>query len=236
VIIQARDATLLLVTQPDHAALSGRIMEQWRDGGFPSHPRRESILLAIREHDNGWQEVDRAPLFDASTHGLLDFASAPAGVRRAIWPRGVNRLAGDPWAAALVAQHAVHVYRHYRGDPRWAPFFQELEALRRAHLARARGLTFDDLLADYFFVRMGDLLSLTFCNGWQEAPEQPGYAICFSDSRLIVTPDPFAGRTIAFSAPARALPQRPFESEQEARDLFLAAPVNPLEGVIQPHP
>lgn len=211
-------------------------MEHWREGGFPSHPRRDSILLAIREHDNGWQEVDRAPLFDASTHGLLDFTSAPADVRRAIWPRGVSRLAGDPWAAALVAQHAVHVYRHYRGDAEWARFFHELEALRGAHLARARGLTSDDLQADYFFVRMGDLLSLTFCNGWQKGPEQPGYAIRFSDSRLVVTPDPFAGRTIEVSAPARALPQRPFESEQEVRDLFLAAPVNPLKGVIQPHP
>jgi hypothetical protein len=225
VIIQTRTGSLLLITQPDHAALSAAIMRHWLDGGLPTHPRRDSILRATGEHDNGWREVDASPLVDGTSGGLLDFMSAPADVRRAIWPRGVEHLAADPWAAALVAQHAVHVYRHYRDDASWAGFFTEMEAARDRHLRQADGLSLDDLLQDYFFVRMGDLLSLTFCNGWSEGPEQPGYAIRLDGSRLVVTPDPFRGETLVLSVRARELPNKYFESQQDAARAFAASRV-----------
>ncbi|HSL22740.1 MAG TPA: DUF3891 family protein [Vicinamibacterales bacterium] len=230
-IIQLTDASLLLVTQPDHAALSAHIMRRWRDRGFATHPRRESILLAVQEHDNGWQEVDAAPIVDTSSGRLMDFMNAPAALKRAIWPRGVGRLSHDPWAAALVAQHALHVYRHYRGAVEWDAFFAELESTRDGHLRRAIGRTLHDLVTDYFFVRMGDLLSLTFCNGWQEAPEQQDYAIRLEESRLIIRPDPFAGEVVPFFVRARELPNAPFQSQVDAVRVFDAAPSRQLQGV-----
>jgi len=231
-IIQARGPTALLITQPDHAALSGRIMMRWNDRGFETHRRRASILLAIREHDNGWREVDASPVLDPASGRMLDFVSVPADVRRAIWPRGVQRLSGDPWAAALVAQHALHVYRHYRGDREWARFFVDLEAARDNHLRRAATLTIDDLLADYFFVRMGDLLSLTFCNAWTEAPDELGYTIRCCGERLSVAPDPFGGLEIPMEVPARELPNAAFASVGEAATAFDSADLLPLRGVV----
>ncbi len=206
-------------------------MQRWADGDFPRHPRRDSILLAIREHDNGWREVDAAPVLDPDGR-MLDFVNVPADARRAIWPRGVERLSADPWAAALVAQHAVHVYRHYRENAEWIGFFAELEAARDAHLRRAQGLSLDHLLGDYFFVRMGDLLSLTFCNAWSEAPDELGYAIRCAAQRLAVSPDPFAGEETVFDVPARELPNRAFGSTEDAAEAFRAAPVSSLAGVI----
>lgn len=230
-IIQPRGASLLLITQPDHAALSAEIMRHWRDKGLVTHPRRESVLLAIREHDNGWREVDERPLVSPSGGALLDFLNAPGEVRRDIWPRAVERLAHDPWAAALVAQHAIHIYRRYRGDSAWDEFFVGLEAARASHLGRVDRLGLEDLLADYPFVRLGDLVSLTFCNGWSEGPEQPGYAMRLRDERLTVTPDPFGGAKIRLSVRAREVPNRPFESEAEAARVFNGAPVVRLCGV-----
>ena len=223
-IIQRHRGSLLLITQPDHAVLSADIMRRWHDGGLLSHPRRGSLLLAIREHDNGWQEVDVRPLLDPASGELLDFMTAPDDVRRAVWPRGVERVSADPWAAALIAQHAVHVYRRYRGDAAWDRFFSDLEALRDRHLRRVPELTYDELLADYFFVRMGDLLSLTFCNNWREAPEQPGYAIRLEDARVAVEPDPFAGAALHLSVRAREVPDGRFETEEDAARAFAAAP------------
>src|SRR5215203_3779305 len=57
-IIRPHGSTQLLVTQPDHAALAGRIMERWAADDFPASPRRPEILRAIAEHDNGWLDVD----------------------------------------------------------------------------------------------------------------------------------------------------------------------------------
>jgi hypothetical protein len=229
-IVQRRGTSLLLITQPDHAALSASLMRQWRDGGLPAHPRRESILLAVREHDNGWSEVDASPLLDPSSGHPFDFMNAPAAVRRGIWPRGVERLSRDPWAAALVAQHAIHVYRRYGADTEWDPFFAEMEALRHRYLRAAAPLTLDHL-GDYFFVRMGDLLSLTFCNAWSEGPEQPGYTILMQGGRVTVTPDPFAGTELHLSIDARELPAHRFESGSELARVFAASPSVTLSAV-----
>ena len=63
-IIRQSDAALVLITQPDHAALAGRIMRRWEADGFPQSPRRADILAAVDLHDNGWREVDAVPAVD----------------------------------------------------------------------------------------------------------------------------------------------------------------------------
>jgi hypothetical protein len=205
-IVRSSQTSPLLITQPDHAALAARIMQHWSADGLPASPRRREILLAIAEHDNGWREVDASPILDPSTGQVLDFVHIPNDVKRGIWPRGVARLADAPYAAALVAQHALHVYRRYRAEPDWASFFEEMAVARDRHLARETTATLDDLLRDYLFLRIGDLMSLTFCNAWTE-PDADGWAyrVRLDGSRLLVSPDPFAGRSIPIEITARTL-------------------------------
>ena len=92
-IVRTNPDHLLLITQPDHAALSAAIMARWRRDGLPAHPRREWLLLATREHDAGWAEVDVAPIVDPASGRLLDFVHAPDAVRQEVWPRSIERLA-----------------------------------------------------------------------------------------------------------------------------------------------
>ena len=185
-IIRHHGTTPLLITQPDHARLAVSIMERWRDGGLPESPRRAEILLAIKEHDNGWQEVDAAPIVDPGSGDILDFMHLPDDDRRGVWPRGVQRLASTPYAAALVAQHAVHIYRRYRDDASWTPFFAEMEGWRDHFLQQVPNVGMDELLSDYSFVRVGDLASLTYCNGWSEAPDETTHAIKCDGERLTI--------------------------------------------------
>ena len=65
-IVRQHDSWLLLITQPDHAALAARVMQHWVADGLPTHPLRSSIFHAIAQHDNGWQEVDASPLVDGA--------------------------------------------------------------------------------------------------------------------------------------------------------------------------
>src|SRR5262245_5664700 len=192
-IIRTNDRSLVLITQPDHAALAGRLMRSWEADGFPESPRRDAILTAVDLHDNGWYEVDSSPIVDDATGKLLDFVAVPHDVRTGVWPRGVGRLRETAYAAALVAHHAAYVYDRYRTDAQWMPFFEQMEAIRGRHLA-ASGVGFDDLQQDYRFLRLGDLLSLTFCNAWPEPQADAfGYRIRFDGTRLSVSPDPFGG-------------------------------------------
>ncbi len=229
-IIRAADSGLVLITQPDHAALAARLIETWSDARFPPTPQRSTILFAVAEHDNGWREPDSAPIVSEDGQ-LLDFIHAPADVRRGVWPRGVDRLADAPYAAALVAQHAIHVNDRHRASSDWRAFFDEMTMRRSRLLARAQR-TEDELLADYFFVRMADLMSLVFCNRWRDEHTYHGYRLVLDGGdRLRVFPDPFDGREIAFEIAGCAIESSRFTSSDAAWRAFQAAPRVTLRGV-----
>ena len=230
-IVRRTDSTVLLVAQPDHAALAARIMRCWRDDELARSPRRDEILYAVEHHDDGWLEVDRAPIVDETTGEVLDFITSPVSVRRGIWPRGVALLASTPYAAALVAQHAVHVYRRYRDDDTWAPFFSEMESLRAHHLHGASPATLEMLLADYRWLRTGDILSLCFCNGWTDVQhDERGGSARLAGDRLVLTPDPFGGGEVPLAVPSRQLPAAPFASADAAAAAYARAPATILSG------
>jgi hypothetical protein len=226
-IVRRHDPVLHLITQPDHAALARRVMERWA----PLHDaeRRASILLAVEEHDNGWLEPDAEPLVDAEG-GVYDFINTPVHVRQGVWPRGVARLAeDDEWAAALVAQHAITVYDRYRPDPAWSEFFPRMQHLRDALLTATRR-TQGQLEHDYAFVRIGDLISLIFCNEWSEAQSFDRWSFRRDNDRVLVSPDPFGGREIPLAVKARELPRRSYASDQDLRQAVRNAAVVTLTG------
>ena len=222
--------TLLLIRQADHAALAGRLMRAWRREGLPDHPRRAAVLHAVDEHDNGWRELDETPILDPATRGIADFITAPAELRQSVWPRGVARLGIDPWAAALVAEHACQIYARYRRDPGWSSFFETMARLRDEHTARAGG-ALDELSRDYLFLRVGDLISLAFCNRWT-TPEETGAWTTWSDGAddVVVSPDPFEGATVSIEVPGRALPNRPFTGKADLDECWRTAPAIMLRG------
>jgi hypothetical protein len=206
-------------------------MAHWRADGLPESPRRDDILLATRAHDNGWYGPDDKPIVDPGTGQVLDFVRAPADVRQALWPRGVARLSATPYAAALVAEHALQVYHSNRDAPDWTAFFAHMKALRDAHLGESAEADADDLSRDYAFLRMGDLLSLMFCGRWLQPQDQDGYALQLQGDRLRVAPDPFGGQEVPLSVAARVFPNRAFPKAADAWYAFERAEVVTLTGV-----
>jgi len=230
VIIRTSGDELLLIQQIDHAALAERLIGAWQPGGFPESPTRAEILFATRRHDDGWIDEDATPLVDPATGGLLDYVHAPDEIRRGIWPRGVERLSAFPYPAALVAQHALHLFEKYRSDPEWSAFFGRMEGLRAANLAAAGPRTEEELRRDYFFVRMADLLSLQFCDDWREPQRFGDFESCWDGSRLTIVPDPFAGSSVSMTMTARRLPNIRFDA-RAAADAFAEAPLLTITGV-----
>jgi hypothetical protein len=227
VIVRRLNGRVQLVTQPDHAHLARRIMEHCT--GLADHPRRDTILHAIGEHDNGWAEEDASPTVNPATGRAFDFVNAPVSVRHAVWPRGVARLAGNPWAAALVAQHAITVYDRYRSDAHWAPFFARMTAARD-EMVGASGMSADALEADYPFVRLADLISLTFCTGWTDEQRFAQWTVLRLGSRIIVTPDAFGGVTVPFAVEAREMRNQEFEADSALREAVDRAESVTLRG------
>lgn len=239
-IIRRHKKDLLFITQGDHAALAGEIVSCWRLDGFAANPRREAILLAAREHDNGWREEDALMHVDAAGEPL-DFIAAPVPVKHRIWPRAATRLGTvAPYAAALVAHHAIAVHNQHRADPVWRGFLDTMASLQADLLARCRHAGMGDaaetrdleatLLQDYRFVQAGDQLSLIFCNGWTALFERPAGRALLNGTTLEIEPDPFEGIAVPLRVRARRMPARAFASAADLRAAFDAAPVVQIEG------
>jgi hypothetical protein len=232
VIIRPSGNSLICITQPDHAALAADIMSHWRAHALDDNPRRERILFALREHDNGWIEEDRHTHVD-ELGTPLDFVSVPAEVKHRIWPRAVARFERDrPYEAALIAQHAVTVHAPQRRDSAWQPFFDTMERARGRCMGGVQPpMSRGRFLADYRFVRIGDLLSLLFCNGWPEPHDLPdGRRTILKGTTVAVTPDPFAGSRVALRVRARRIPARRYASAADLRAALDAAPFEIVEG------
>ena len=228
-IIRREQATLVCIRQVDHAAMAAALVAAWRGEGLARHPRRDVILLATREHDNGWREEDEATQVDGDGEPL-DFMSVSAAVKQRIWPRAVARLAQeDAYAAALVAQHALTVHGQQRSDPAWRGFVDTMERLKREQLRRS-GMAAAALASDYRFVQAGDQLSLIFCNGWTAPFPRPGGRTILNGEMLEIAPDPFDGASVPIRVPARRLVARPFASGEDFSSALTAAPFEWLEG------
>ena len=152
-------------------------------------------------------------------------------VKHRIWLRAVSRLVDDhPYEAALVAQHALTVNADYREHPDWQAFFDTIEGLRRAALARAGAGAAATLENDYRFVNIADRLSLIFCNGWRERFDHGQLEIQLTGATLGVRPDPFGGLRVPLRVMARRLPARAYGSSAELRATIDDAPIEPVEG------
>lgn len=227
-IVRTLDARIQLVTQPDHAHLARGIMEQALP--LSARPRRDSILRATGEHDAAWDELDAAPMVDPESGVVVDFVRAPLAVRQGVWPRSVARLHGDPWAGALVAQHALVAYDRFRGTPEWAAFFSDMEQTRDV-LLDAAGQPLGDLLADYPFVRLGDLISLAFCTDKREPQQYGEWTITAADGRILVFPDLFAGAEVPLAVEALEIDAVRFSSDAQLREALRGARRVSLRGM-----
>jgi hypothetical protein len=229
VIVRPADGVRHLITQPDHAALAGRIMAHWVSLGVAE--RRDQILRAVRDHDNGWREPDAAPTVDPQTGAVLDFVGVAAAVKQGVWRRCLAGLTDAPWAAALVAHHAISVYDRFRSDPAWDAFFADMESARAGHLAAAGG-AMDALVRDYVYVRLGDLASLAFCNAWSDPQVLGPWTVQLRDTRqLVVEPNPFV-HDVPIAVEARVLPLTPFADDAALAAAWRAAPVVTLTGLV----
>jgi hypothetical protein len=226
-IVRTFPDRLELITQPAHAHLARRIMD--RCVALEGRPRRDVILLAIREHDNGWEEEDAAPVVNPDG-SIADFLTAPYRVRHGVWPRAIERLSYSPWAAALVAQHALTVYGRFRASAEWSAFFSAMQTAR-TRMLDASGLPLAELAADYPFVRLGDLISLAFCTA-TSGHSYADWTVDVTGAEIKVSPQPFGGAVIPFEIEARIIPRRAFQSDADLRAEVQAARPTTLRGEV----
>lgn len=235
---------LALVCQGDHARLAADLLALFRLPELADHPRRDALLRAVADHDNGWWEVDAAPRVDPTTGAPVDFLGLPDELRRELWERGVARFAPeDPGRAAQIAAHFLRLFGARAGDPHWGPLLErQREGL--VALLEASGRTPAELAADDRWLELADQLSLVACSGstaplavapWRaEVGETP------AGIELRLDPFPLAGTTV-LTLRERRIEDRPYRRDAELALALAAARwrttgvrVSPLEPGVAP--
>ncbi|HEY4592176.1 MAG TPA: DUF3891 family protein [Thermoanaerobaculia bacterium] len=221
-IVVPAESSFLLVTQPDHAHLAGEILSLWRADGLPDNPRRDDLLFAAREHDNGWREADAAPRWDAERGRPHDFITLPARERIAVWERGVCRFAAErPYASLLIARHALNLFGGRRGEEEWDRLLGFLEDFENG-LIEQTGVEPETLEEDYRWLDLADQISLAACARWREPARRYGVHIAPGDGGIGLAPFPLAGAT-TFRVACRRIPQRAYRGDADLGGELAAA-------------
>jgi hypothetical protein len=206
IVIDTRDS-LRCITQGDHAHFAADLLSLCRFPELLNHPHREALIEAVREHDNGWRELDAAPQVDPKTATLYDYVTLPGNERRRLWARAARRQRDDnPTVALLITQHALSLHQELKGTEVWDKWLSEILELRAELLVEA-DLNLDQLNRDYAYLRFADRCSLAACDRGKTAFADLGTSVSFTSGTLILDPLPLVGAT-SFNLRCRHLPKR----------------------------
>lgn len=172
-----------LVTQPDHARLSGRIAQALDSDRFPQ--LTPGVIECIGQHDEGWRQFDGAiphpakPRFDENGKPVTFIELLPDMFIPA-WGASVeNAMVIDGVGGATVSRHfswlAEYRLRTSQDTPEHRErlqHFANAEKHRQARIAGTPGIEreIDDALK---LLQFCDLLSLYLCTGSAENVEFP---------------------------------------------------------------
>ena len=208
-------AELVAITQSDHARFAAQLLELWRTGGLPEHPRRAELLFAVHEHDNGWREADAAPKVSRESGRPLDFLEIARDDRIEIWRRGVLRHQ-RPYPALLIVHHALRLHAEQRAKPEWLAFFTDLESVRE-ELSEQSGISPAKIAEDYRWLELADALSLLACRRLGQElihNEIDRLRARSHGNELVLDPLPLAGAT-TFAVPCRRVPDRRYQGDAD---------------------
>ncbi|HWB54115.1 MAG TPA: DUF3891 family protein [Tepidisphaeraceae bacterium] len=95
----------LLITQDDHAQLSGQLARHIGNEFFA--PLSQKAILGISMHDAGWPIHDEQPTLN-SKNLPLDVFETPREIGVTVWAESTQRAAeADPYAGLLVSLHSL---------------------------------------------------------------------------------------------------------------------------------
>src|SRR6185503_11537715 len=88
----------------------------------------------------------------------------------------------------------------------------------------------EQLLEDYTFVRLADIISLNFCTDATDLAQYGDWQVSRTPDGVAISPDIFGGATVAFEISARELIDEPRESDEALWDAIRSSPTVILRG------
>jgi hypothetical protein len=219
----------LLISQVEHARIAAEMAEAWGNKQLAPLPMRDLLLHAIRHHDDGWAEWERAPRVNPDSGAPRDFLEMPIPDAAAIWGRSIEICAQrSPWCGLWVSRHFCHLaelahnHREDRFDREAASAFLVAQQERQSHWRGQIGLDVERALetAGFEWLRWFDRLSLWLCCGERSLSETmllpDGGAVRLAPrnaAEITLAPFPFRSATLRLTVSASRLRRQQFNSD-----------------------
>ena len=230
---KTRSAKYHLVRQPDHARVSGEIVQQLAIAGAP--PVDDDIVRGISLHDEGWAAFDEGrerlqatPASYSSANIAVDregrplaFLDIKAGDFLRAWRGSIDSAESvAPIAALIVSGHfcrlgkfGISMGAYAEDDARSVREFLASEEQRQCRLMRLQIRTESEVQYWTDVLQFCDLLSLHLCCGSEESVEFPQrigpndktIRLQVQDGAYVMTPSLFA-KEAEFSVEAHPYP------------------------------
>ena len=229
------DSSLVMITQNDHAKVSGLCASHWGNARFARARPYEPCVRAAFLHDLAWLREETSPRFDPAKGTTVNYLDVPNESQIDEYPWATNWLGKlDPYTALLVSKHRTGIWKsrygllkqpHYAGrtlSPQIEKLVERTHAEQRAALA-----AFDEreVTTNYVLLQIWDLLSLYICSteqlqqvSWEPVPTSyaPGADECIrlapvEPGRISITPYPFDQPSLDVGVVHRRLPTGRFD-------------------------
>jgi len=239
----------LLFSQIDHARIAGELALLWENEAIQPLPISDQFLSAVIHHDAGWQEWEQAPTIDPETGFPRDFTEMPMPVATDIWTKSIEHC------RQFGMFPAIWVSKHFTYLAECALESRQEDAVDVAALEtflqqqrKNQPLWQEDVLDErveelvesgYRMLQLFDRLSL-----WMTICEQTEISaidvygggtlqrIPVSPFEITFEPWPFRKQEIRLGVPAKRIPQKRFQSDDEFQEELAHANVETLEWVI----
>lgn len=207
------DGSIVMITQNDHAQLSGLFAAHWGNGDFEKPRPYGSLVRAAMFHDRGWIRYETGPQLDPETGRTPNYrevATDRAQLEAFEWA-GDWLSAIDAYAGLMIAKHRTGLWQGRYGAMTHPPARQrgQLAPQIEAFIARseakqnraAEKLDRDDLAINYNLLQVWDLMSLYICSDEVLKPDriEPVPVSYSGQGGVAMTLAPLATRTIALS-------------------------------------
>ena len=239
------DGTIVMITQNDHAQLSGLFAAHWGNKLFAKPQPYMSLVRAAMFHDRGWIRYETGPQLNAEgkTPNYREVPSDSAQIEAFEWA-GDWLGSIDAYAGLMIAKHRTGLYQGRYGVMTSPSAIQrgklkpEIEGLISRSEAKQKAIAekFDtkELMTNYKLLQVWDLISLYICSTETLKPDRIAPVPCDYDgtSSVDMTLSPTGPNTIAldpypFSQPTlnanlvfRRLTQTKFKDEEELQSAY----------------
>ncbi|WP_145048012.1 DUF3891 family protein [Paenibacillus xylanexedens] len=101
-IVYEREHDFVLTAQQEHGQVAGEMASYWKHELLADASHFEELVLAAREHDRGWIELDAAPFWNDYGQSPYSFRDFPLRPRFVFYQKGIAEVCAKSMYAGLL--------------------------------------------------------------------------------------------------------------------------------------